>query len=255
MVGMKRILLGLGIFILLGGAGVATWYYAFGGDAEEPTVAKEDAAGPGEFTFENPKKSAHYENNAPAHGQVLPGVPVAVVLNFNFDLATPSQIKIEDDNGRDYGIGGVSIISNKLGLRRAMDQSAPDGRYTVRYTACWPDRSCHDGHFQFAVDRNLAGSYQDYRGQKEVTILERGIKFAPEKIRVSVGTKVTWVNEDAEEHYVNSDPHPSHNLYVDQNSRGMRRGDTYSLTLSVPGVYPYHCSTHEATMKGVIIVE
>ena len=41
-----------------------------------------------------PKKSAHYESNAPEHALTLAGAPVNVVINFNFDLAKPSEIKI-----------------------------------------------------------------------------------------------------------------------------------------------------------------
>ena len=61
-----------------------------------------------QFTFQNPKKSAHYESNTPAHGSTLAGVPVNVIINFNFDLAKPSEIKILMA-GDDYGIGETII--------------------------------------------------------------------------------------------------------------------------------------------------
>src|SRR3990167_6319953 len=54
------------------------------------------------------KKSAHYESNTPEHGVTLAGVPPNVVVNFNFDLAAPSAIKIEKD-GKDYGQGQTLI--------------------------------------------------------------------------------------------------------------------------------------------------
>src|SRR3989344_9474606 len=54
--------------------------------------------------FQNPKKSAHYESNTPAHGATLAGVPINVVIDFNFDLAKPSAIQIFHD-GTEYGTG------------------------------------------------------------------------------------------------------------------------------------------------------
>src|SRR3990167_10810379 len=44
--------------------------------------------------FQNPKKSAHYESNTPAHGATLAGVPINVVIDFNFDVAENSRIEI-----------------------------------------------------------------------------------------------------------------------------------------------------------------
>lgn len=98
------------------------------------------------------KKSAHYVSNTPAHGSVLASVPENVSINFNFDLGTGSSISIKTGN-REYGSGATIIESNKLVMRRSMDPNAPDGLYTVSYNACWPDGSCHDGHFQFTIDR------------------------------------------------------------------------------------------------------
>src|SRR5687767_13578588 len=63
--------------------------------------------------FNIPKKSAHYETNTPNHGATLAGVPFNIVIDFNFDLAKPSEIKILKD-GRDYGVGETIIDNNKL---------------------------------------------------------------------------------------------------------------------------------------------
>jgi len=201
-----------------------------------------------------PKKSAHYESNAPEHALTLAGAPVNVVINFNFDLAKPSEIKIEKD-GKDYGVGETVIDGNKLSMRRNMDPNSPDGTYTVFYNACWPDRTCHDGHFQFAVDKNLKSSFEDMTDKKEVTISMSQIKFVPMDIKINKGTRVTWVNDDEAEHYVNTDSHPAHTYYPNQNSKALKKGDSYSLTFSTFGIYPYHCSAHEAIMNGYIIVE
>src|SRR3990172_3978170 len=210
--------------------------------AESPTVALKV------------KKSAHYESNTPSHGSVLAAVPVNVVIDFNFDLGPGSQISIKKDE-MEYGTGETIIDSNKLAMRRNMDTNAPDGLYTVNYNACWPDGSCHDGHFQFAIDRSLQSNFEDMTGQKEVTIKLSNIMFDPKDIKISKGTKVTWVNDESIEHYVNTDSHPAHTYYLEQNSKALGKGDSYSLTFDTAGIYPYHCSAHADTMIGSILVE
>lgn len=204
--------------------------------------------------FGDPKKSAHFESSTPAHGSKLAAVPVDVVIDFNFDLASNSTIKIMKD-GKDYGTDEVSIDSNKLAMRRQMDKNAPDGVYTVEYTACWPDRTCHDGNHQFAIDRSLLESYQDMRSQKTITVKLSDTKFQPMNLRLSPGTMVTWVNDDSEEHYVNTDSHPAHTHVLSFNSKALAKGASYSFTFEKVGAYPYHCSAHAAEMTANIVVE
>lgn len=102
------------------------------------------------FEFSSSKKSAHYVSNSPEHGSISAEIPPEVSLRFNFDLAAPSSISIKKD-GTEYGVGETKISSDKLTLSRALDPVASSGLYTVTYKACWPDKSCHDGNFQFAV--------------------------------------------------------------------------------------------------------
>ncbi|OGI26587.1 MAG: hypothetical protein A2359_03605 [Candidatus Moranbacteria bacterium RIFOXYB1_FULL_43_19] len=203
--------------------------------------------------FENPKKSAHYEGNTPSHGDKLAGVPINVVIDFNFDLASPSAISVKM-NGKEYGIGETIIDTNKLSMRKKMDPDSPDGLYDVAHNACWPDGSCHDGKFQFAIDRSGAGDFADLRGQKEVMIKMKNIAFEPGEIIISPGTVVTWVQEDDAEHFVNTETHPAHTYFPAQNSRGLKLGDTFSTTFEKPGIYPYHCSAHASVMTGTILV-
>jgi len=206
------------------------------------------------MTFEKPKKSAHYETNTPEHGSVLAAVPINVVIDFNFDLAFPSEIKILKD-GKNYGTGETAIDNNKLAMRRRMDAQSPDGLYKVEYNACWPDSSCHTGHFQFAIDRSKASSYLDWRGQQEVTIKLSEIKFQPANILISKGAKITWMNDDSASHYINTDSHPAHTYFPEQNSRELKKGDSYSLVFDELGIYPYHCSAHVKNMLGSIMVD
>lgn len=212
---------------------------------------KESSAG---AAFQTPKKSAHYEGNTPAHGAILPAAPVNVVVDFNFDLAAPSSTSITKD-GKEYGVGETTIDRNKLAMRRAMDPSASDGVYAVAYTACWPDKSCHDGMFQFAIDRSKADASTDRRGQQKVEVILGDIAFTPSNLRISAGTTVVWKNADLVDHYVNTDSHPAHTYEPDQNSSLLKTGQSFKYTFTKSGAYPYHCSAHAETMTGMIVVE
>lgn len=211
-------------------------------------------AAPAEYVFETPKKSAHYETNTPAHAEVLAAVPLNVVIDFNFDLAPPSEIKIFKD-GADYGMGVTIIDDGKLAMRRNMDPASPDGLYTVEYNACWPDGSCHDGHFQFAIDSALAAGFTDMTGQSSIDIRMAQISFQPRNVIISPGTTVTWTNTDPGiEHFINTDAHPAHTYYPAMNSRGLMLGESFSVVFETPGIYTYHCSAHADKMQGAIIV-
>jgi plastocyanin len=61
--------------------------------------------------------------------------------------------------------------------------------------------------------------------------------FEPREIKVSAGTKVTWVNADDVPHTVvsNDDKFKSKALDTD---------DRFSFTFTQPGTYEYYCSVH-----------
>lgn len=212
-------------------------------------VADAQTAG---FQFSPPKEAGQLTNNTPLHGAMLAGVPINVVVDFNFDRGPGSKIAILKD-GKDYGAGDTRIDDNKLAMRRDMDPGAPDGVYTVKYTSCQLNGSCDDGTFQFAIDRSKAGTFTDLRGQKEVTIDLKNYAFNPRNAMVSKGTKVTWKNMDDDTHFVNTDPHPEHSYYRAMNSKALSKDDTFTLTFDKPGIYPYHCSAH-TSMTATLLV-
>jgi len=250
----KQLLIGIVIVVLVGGG--FFWYNASQTKTDRPQSPSSNGSSQNtqRINFENPKKAAHYESNAPAHGSVLGAPPINVVIDFNFDLAKPSTISITKE-GTEYGQGDTVIDTSKLVLRRSFDPTAPDGTYTVNYKACWPDGSCHDGSFQFGVMRSEAEKAVDMRNKAMVNIDLASFAFNPIEIRISRGTKVVWTNSDDAIHYVNTDSHPAHTYYKDQNSQALNKGDTFSLTFDTPGAYPYHCSAHADSMTGTIIVE
>ena len=248
---MKRpALIGLSLALIV--AGVLAWL-----QLRTPSTRPDNQQSqtePGAVAFDTPKKGAHFESSTPAHEQILAGVPVDIVINFNFDLADNSTIDVKQ-NGQSFAVAQTQIDGNKLSMRRQMAADAPDGIYTVEYQGCWPDRTCHDGHFQFAIDRTQASAYQDLRNQAEVTIKMSQLKFQPMNIKISPSTKVTWINDDEVEHYVNTDSHPAHSQVPGLNSRALTTGGTFNFVFIKPGLYLYHCSAHAATMTANILVE
>jgi plastocyanin len=83
---------------------------------------------------------------------------------------------------------------------------------------------------------------------EEDTITMLGLAFEPREWEVTVGTTVTWVNEQEFDHTTTSDI----GLW---DSGVMGLGDEFSYTFEQIGEYPYHCEFHvEENMTGVIIV-
>lgn len=247
---MKLVYLILGLVVLVGGFLLLRNQKPSSPSA--PKISQETSSM--QYVFEDPKKSAHYETNTPNHAVALAGVPVNVVIDFNFDLAKPSRIEILKD-GKDFGLGETIIDEGKLTMRRNMDPNSTDGLYKVEYNACWPDGSCHDGFFQFAIDKSLKEGFVNSTNQNNVEIRMSEIMFKPQNIRISKGTAISWVNDDSVEHYVNTDSHPAHTYYKNQNSKALKNGESYSVTFDTPGIYSYHCSVHADQMTGNILVE
>lgn len=187
--------------------------------------------------------AAHFVDSSPMHGEVFRQAPEAIVINFNFNLHQKSSVSVTRD-GAAVTTGKATIDSNQLAMRATLGGNASDGLYLVSYKACWPDGSCHDGQFAFQVDSKKAAAYQDMTGKAEVAIPLENLKFNPSDIVVSRGTKVTWTNRDSVVHFVNTDPHPSHNVLPALNSQAINQGQSFSFTFNDPGEWGYHCSAH-----------
>jgi methionine-rich copper-binding protein CopC len=97
--------------------------------------------------------AAHFVDSMPMHEEHVASVPEMVLLNFNFTLSDASTITIEKD-GKELVSGAGKLGDKKLSMTSALPADAGPGLYVVKYTACWPDNSCHDGQFAFVVDEN-----------------------------------------------------------------------------------------------------
>jgi plastocyanin len=83
---------------------------------------------------------------------------------------------------------------------------------------------------------------------------DQTLNFAPARMKVVVGVNNTieWIQKDSIPHTVTSTIVPNGASSFD--SKSMNKGDSFSVTLSVPGTYEYDCVYHPGWMKGSITV-
>lgn len=72
------------------------------------------------------------------------------------------------------------------------------------------------------------------------TLTIKDYMFTPATVKVKVGTKVTWTNQDEVNHTVTAD-NPSS---AAPSSMDIAKGQSYSFTFTKPGTYAYHCFPH-----------
>ena len=185
----------------------------------------------------------HFIDSYPSHGDSLAQLAEVVLLNFNFNLHPNSAIRVTR-GAEALSVDPPFISDDELSMATTLPAEGGDGIYKVDYDACWPDGSCHQGSVSFTVDSASISDYVDLRGQDAVTIDMKGERFGPARMIISPGTTVTWVNSDAVTHFVNSDPHPAHNVLAALNSSSLNPSDSYTYTFEDSGAWGYHCSAH-----------
>jgi len=78
-------------------------------------------------------------------------------------------------------------------------------------------------------------------------VMAKEFMFAPLSLSVTVGSTVTWTNQDDEPHTVVSDAGVFRSGAIDTN-------ESFSFRFDKPGTYHYACSIHPR-MVGAIIVQ
>jgi len=81
------------------------------------------------------------------------------------------------------------------------------------------------------------------------------LNFQPSSLTVVIGVNNTmvWDDLDAEQHTVTSMSVPVGAAKFD--SGIMNQGQTFTLTLTVPGTYRFYCTIHPTWMRGTIVVK
>jgi amicyanin len=74
-------------------------------------------------------------------------------------------------------------------------------------------------------------------------------KFSPKELTISVGTTVTWVNNDDVPHTATA---KGETPVFD--SKALDTDQTYSFKFTKPGTYKYYCKVH-THMTGTVIVK
>ena len=86
---------------------------------------------------------------------------------------------------------------------------------------------------------------------KEVAVNIKNLEFGPKSLRVKIGTKVTWTNQEGVPHTVNADNGSFE-------SGNLTNGQSFSYTFDKPGTYRYYCTFHGGKggsgMEGVVKV-
>jgi plastocyanin len=81
------------------------------------------------------------------------------------------------------------------------------------------------------------------------TVLMAGMVFSPATITISVGTTVTWKNNDGIAHTSTSDTGV-------WDTGNMAAGASTTTTFNTAGTFPYRCTYHATMgMKGTVIVQ
>ena len=85
----------------------------------------------------------------------------------------------------------------------------------------------------------------------DAAVMIRTFQFAPDTLRVKVGTRVVWTNADDIEHTITSGTPDVR----DGRFNGVldKRGAIYSAVLKQAGTYRYFCDRHRF-MNGTVIV-
>ena len=112
------------------------------------------------------------------------------------------------------------------------------------------DASGEDFTVQTAVGTCRVAAGSEVAGGARVVAI-KDFKFAPDTVRVPVGTTVAWVNcEDA----AMVEPHTSTSDTRVWSSPSLLPAAAYSRRFDQRGAFPYHCEPHPA-MRATVIVE
>lgn len=78
---------------------------------------------------------------------------------------------------------------------------------------------------------------------KTVTVFIVNGKFDPATLSVNVNDTVVWLNKDATNHQIMSNPHPTHSALSDLSSGILGTNQTFSYKFTQTGTYQYHDET------------
>ena len=186
------------------------------------------------------------------HGTAAPSQPTTQNRSAHSDAAWALREGHETGSPHNHhrrAFGERAALRYKL-RRFGNGSSSNDDAPASRPAACGGRGGDHRGRVQrdrsqrlrcTGVDR--CHNHRCYRHQR-ATI--KGFSFQPDVVKVKVGAKVTWTNDDTVAHTVTADT----NSFASGN---LQPGGSFSFTFTRPGTYAYHCSIHPS-MHGSVVV-
>lgn len=99
-----------------------------------------------------------------------------------------------------------------------------------------------------------ATALRDAADTASVTVSMRSMAFVPSELEVTVGTTVTWVNDDLIDHavaYGTPDTPADERLFAD--SGDFPRGEAFAYTFDTPGTHDIYCSTVGHYAAGMVM--
>ncbi|WP_026820912.1 copper resistance CopC family protein [Arthrobacter castelli] len=96
--------------------------------------------------------SAHdtLTGSSPKDGQQLETMPQNIELTFSQPpIKMGSEVKVQDENGKDWATGKVEIVDNVV--KQAISADAPAGEYTVTWRVVSSDSHPIEGQFTFTA--------------------------------------------------------------------------------------------------------
>lgn len=136
-------------------------------------------------------------------------------------------------------------------------EKASDGRDHTGEDTTHLDQDADTGSAGNAADNEAfleganVGTSVDATDSSEVTVSIDDFIFETSILRVKKGTKVTWVNNGATRHDIQShSTSPKKGL----DSELLANGESYAFTFDELGTYRYFCTPHPTMMRGIIEV-
>ena len=176
---------------------------------------------------------------------IRPG-PVTFVIQNHGTMGHGFEIELEGDSSGHGSGDGLKAESNLLqpGDSARMELSLAPGIYKIECLVEGHDDMGMEGLLEVRAGAPFPRTTPE-KSSNHVAIAD--FSFSPDTTKVSVGTEVTWHNEDPTEHTVTATDGAF-------GSGALGSGRSFSHRFDEPGKYAYFCEIHP-DMKAVLSVE
>jgi plastocyanin len=170
----------------------------------------------------------------------------SIVLSWNAAGGTPTSYVVEI--GTSSGASNVASTDTGNTTTSATTGTLASGTYFIRVRA---KNACGTGDASNQVSATIPAATQGV-----ITITSSGV--SPRSLTVSVGTQVTFVNNDSQSHNMASDPHPEHTDCTELNQVGFlaagQSRQTGNLNTAKTCGYHDHDNAFNSAFRGTITI-